>query len=164
VISGLEIFVGRTHMKSRFTLVTLAIALLSLVPNLHAACTNATIHGNWGFTGTGVVILATGAVPVAAVGTVHFDLEGNLSGDQNRSLGGGAGHETFSGTYTITGDCALSGTVNVYDDSGTLQRTTVLKGVVVNNGKGVRLIYDSITLPPNGAPLPSVLTLEGNKI
>jgi hypothetical protein len=44
-----------------------------------------------------------------------------------------------------------------------LQRTTVLKGTVVNNGKEIRLIYDSITLP-NGAPLPSVLTLEGNKI
>jgi hypothetical protein len=107
--------------------------------------------------------LATGAVPVAAVGTVHFDLEGNVSGDQNRSLGGGAGHETISGTYTITGDCALTITANVYDDSGTLQRTTVLKGVVANNGKETRMIYDTITLP-NGAPLPSVLTLEGNKI
>jgi hypothetical protein len=149
--------------NSKFILATLVLATMSLVPNLHAACTNATIHGNWGFTGTGVVIVNTRAVPVAAVGAVHFDLEGNVSGDQNRSIGGGAGHETFSGTYTIAGDCALSGTVSVYDDSGTLQRTTVLKGIVVNNGKEIRLIYDSITLP-NGAPLPSVLTLEGNKI
>jgi len=150
-------------MKNRVGLLLASLALLSLVPNVHAACTDATMLGKWGFTGTGVVIVATGAVPVAAVGTVHFDLEGNLSGDQNRSLGGGAGHEVFSGTYTIADDCALSGTVNVYDDSGALQRTSMLKGVVVNNGKGIRLIYDSITLP-NGAPLPSVLTLDGNKI
>lgn len=150
-------------MKNRVGLLLASLALLSLAPNVHAACTDATMLGKWGFTGTGVVIVATGAVPVAAVGTVHFDLEGNLSGDQNRSLGGGAGHEVFSGTYTIAGDCALSGTVNVYDDSGALQRTSMLKGVVVNNGKGIRLIYDSITLP-NGAPLPSVLTLDGNKI
>jgi len=150
-------------MKNRVGLLLASLALLSLAPNVHAACTDATMLGKWGFTGTGVVIVATGAVPVAAVGTVHFDLEGNLSGDQNRSLGGGAGHEVFSGTYTIADDCALSGTVNVYDDSGALQRTSMLKGVVVNNGKGIRLIYDSITLP-NGAPLPSVLTLDGNKI
>lgn len=150
-------------MKSRFGLSILALALLSLAPNLQAACTNATVLGNWGFTGTGVVILPTGAVPVGAVGAVHFELEGNVSGTQNRSLGGGAGHETFSGAYTITGDCALTITVNVYDDSGTLQRTTALKGVVTSSGKEIRMIYDSITLP-NGAPLPSVLTLEGNKI
>jgi hypothetical protein len=150
-------------MKSRLTLTTLAIALVALVPNLHAACTNLTILGNWGFTGTGIVIAPTGAVPVAAVGAVHFDLHGNVSGDQDRSLGGGEQHETFSGTYIISRNCKLNITVDVYDDSGNLQRTTVLKGVIVNNGSRTRMIYDSITLP-NGAPLASVLTLEANKI
>ena len=137
--------------------------LLSVAPTLHASCTNATVLGRWGFTGTGVVVLPSGAVPVAAVGTAHFDLEGNISGSQDRSLGGGEQHETFSGTYTITRDCGLTITTNVYDDSGNLQRTTVLKGVMVNDGTRSRMIYDSITLP-NGAPLPSVLTLEANKI
>lgn len=150
-------------MKTKMTLAVLAIAVLSFVPNVHAACSNATILGNWGFTGTGVVILSTGAVPVAAVGTVHFDLEGNVSGGQDRSLGGAALHETISGTYTLTHSCALTITANVYDDTGNLQRTTVLKGIVVNNGNRSRMIYDSITLP-NGAPLPSVLTLEANRI
>jgi hypothetical protein len=150
-------------MKSRFTLATLAIALLSIAPNLHASCTNATVFGRWGFTGTGVVILPTGPVPVAAVGTIHFDLEGNISGTQDRSLGGGEQHETISGTYNITGDCALTMTANAYDDAGNLQRTTVLKGIVDNNGKQSRVIYQSIILP-NGAPLPSVLTAEANKI
>jgi hypothetical protein len=145
------------------TLVVLAIAAFSFVPNLHAACTNTTILGHWGFTGTGLVILPTGAVPVAAVGTVHFDLEGNVSGNQDRSLGGAALHETISGTYTLTHGCVLTITANVYDDAGNLQRTTVLKGVVVNNGNRSRMIYDSITLP-NGAPLPSVLTLEANRV
>src|SRR5215475_4988693 len=98
-------------MKTKMMLAALALTLLSVAPNLRAACTNATMLGNWGFTGTGVVILPTGAVPVG----------------QDRSLGGGEQHEVFSGTYTITGDCALTLTTNVYDDSGTLQRTTVLK-------------------------------------
>lgn len=150
-------------MKSKMMLSVLTIALFSHAPNLQAACTNATALGSWGFTGTGVVILPTGAVPVAAVGNVRFDLEGNASGEQDRSLGGGEGHETFSGTYTITRDCALTVTVSVYDDAGNLQRTTILKGIVVSNGKETRMIYQTITLP-NGALLPAVLTLDANKI
>ena len=149
-------------MRNKIALASFALALLSFGPRLHASCTNATMLGNWGFTGTGVVIVPTGGVPVAAVGDVHFDLEGGVSGDQNRSLGGEAGHETFFGTYSISGDCALTITVNVYDDSGTLQRTTVLKGIVVNNGKESRMLYQTITLP-NGSLLPSVLTLVANK-
>ena len=142
---------------------TLTVALLVLsAAGLHAGCTNATLVGNWGFTGTGVVILPTGPVPVGAVGSAHFELQGNITGSQDRSLGGGEQHETFSGTFSITNDCALTITTNVYDDSGNLQRTTVLKGVVVNGGKESRMIYESIVLP-NGAPLPSVLTLDANK-
>jgi hypothetical protein len=150
-------------MKRKMTIAVLSLAVLSFVPNLHATCSNATVAGHWGFTGTGLVILPTGAIPVAAVGTVHFDLEGNVTGGQDRSLGGGAQHESISGTYTLTRGCALTITANVYDDAGNLQRTTVLKGVVVNNGNRSRMIYDSITLP-NGAPLPSVLTLEANRV
>jgi hypothetical protein len=150
-------------MKNKITLAILTLALLSFAPNLHAACTNATMLGNWGFTGTGVIVLPTGPVPVGAVGNVRFDLEGNISGGQDRSVGGGEAHESVAGTYTIRADCALTITANVYDDAGTLQRTTVLKGLVVSNGKETRMIYQTITLP-NGALLPSVLTLEANKI
>lgn len=150
-------------MKSSRISAVLAVLVLLSVPSLHAACTNATMLGSWGFTGTGVVLLPSGPVPVAAVGTVGFDLQGNVSGVQDRSLGGGELHETFSGNYSINGNCALTITVNVYDDAGTLQRTTVLKGVIVNNGKETRMIYESIILP-NGAPLPSVLTLDAKKI
>lgn len=150
-------------MKNKITFAVLVLALLSLAPNLHASCTNATVLGNWGFTGTGVIILPSGPVPVGAVGNVRFDLEGNISGSQDRSVGGGEAHETIAGTYAISGDCALSITANVYDDGGTLQRTTILKGIVVSNGKETRMIYQTITLP-NGDPLPAVLTLDANKV
>ena len=142
---------------------TLAFFTIVSASSLHAGCTNATMQANWGFTGTGVVILPTGPVPVGAVGTVHFDLQGSVSGSQDRSLGGGELHDVFFGTYSITKECALAVNVNVYDDAGNLQRTTVLKGIVVNGGKEARMIYESIFLP-NGAPLPSVLTLEASKI
>jgi hypothetical protein len=150
-------------MKSKIILATLTITLLALTRNLHASCSDATVLGNWGFTGTGVIILATGPVPVGAVGNVRFDLDGNISGSQDRSVGGAEAHETIAGTYAISGDCALTITANVYDDSGILQRTTVLKGLVVSNGKESKMIYQTTTLP-NGALLPAVLTLEANKI
>jgi len=150
-------------VKTKLTLATMALALLSFAPNLNAACTNATMHGDWGFTGTGVIILPSGPVPVGAAGTVRFDMDGNLSGGQDRSVGGGEAHETITGTYSINSDCALTISANVNDDAGNLQRTTVLKGVVVSNGKETRMIYQAITLP-DGTPSPAVLTLDANKI
>ncbi len=150
-------------MKGRMTLAVLALALLSLAPTLHAACTSATMLGNWGFTGNGTILLPSGPVPVAAVGSISFDLAGNISGGQERSLGGQVQHETISGTYSVTGDCTLSMTASIYDDAGNLQRTTTLSGVVISNGKAAHVIYQSIVLP-NGTPLPSVLTAEANKI
>ena len=150
-------------MKNKMTLAVLGISLLSFGTDVHAVCSNAIVVGGWGFTGTGVIILPTGPVPVAAVGTAQFDPEGNISGSQDRSLGGDSQHETFSGTYSITRSCALTITTNVYDDAGNLQRTTTLRGVVVRNGRQTRMIYQSITLP-SGAPLPSVLTLEADRI
>ena len=150
-------------MNTKIALSTVVAFVCLVTPNLHAACTRGTLLGTWGFTGTGVIILPSGAVPVGAVGTVRFDLEGNISGSQDRSVGGGEAHETISGTYSIGGDCALTITANVYDDAGTLQRTTVLKGVVVSTGTETRMIYQTITLP-NGALLPAVLTLDANKV
>jgi hypothetical protein len=150
-------------MKNKLALAALAIAVLTLEPSLHAACTSATMLGNWGFTGTGTIILPTGPLPVAAVGSISFDLNGNASGSQERSLGGQFQHETISGTYTIASDCTLSIVSNIYDDAGNLQRTTTLSGIVVSNGKAGHVIYQSIVLP-NGIPLPSVLTADANKI
>jgi len=147
----------------KLPLAVLGVALLSSGTELYAACNNATVVGGWGFTGSGAVFLPTGPVPVAAVGTAQFDPDGNISGSQDRSLGGDSQHETFSGTYSITRSCTLTITTNVYDDAATLQRTTTLKGIVVRNGRQTRMIYQSIILP-NGSPLPSVLTLDADRI
>jgi hypothetical protein len=150
-------------MKSKMTFSILAVMAISLTSSLHASCTRATMLGAWGFTGTGVIISPPNDIPVGAVGLVRFDLDANIAGSQDRSVGGGEARETITGTYSITGDCVLTITANVYDDSGVLQRTTILKGVVTSGGKKTRMIYETITLP-GGTPLPAVLTLEGEKI
>jgi len=148
-------------MKNKMTLAALAIVVLSLVPSLHAACTAATFAGTFEFTTTGVLILPTGPVPVGAVGLITFDLNGNASGIQDRSVGGAFAHETLSGSFTINSDCTTSLIANVFDSSGNLVRTSTITGV--NNGKIIRAIFESVTLP-NGTNLPSVLTIEGNRV
>jgi hypothetical protein len=137
------------------------LGLLLVAPGLHAACTNSTLAGTFGFTTTGVLILPTGPVPVGAVGLITFDLSGNASGSQDRSVGGAFAHETLSGSFTITSNCTVSLVANVFDSNGNLVRTSTITGV--NNGKIIRAIFESVTLP-NGTSLPSVLTIEGNRV
>ena len=141
----------------------LALFLLSLSPRLHAACSSATAAGTFGFTTTGTLILPTGPAPVAAVGLVTFDLNGNATGSQDRSVGGAFAHETITGTLTVNRDCTISLLANVYDSSGNLVRTSTIPGVLVDNGKHIRAIFETVVLP-NGPNLPSVLTIEAERI
>ena len=150
-------------MKSTRILALMMWSIFGVVPGLHAACTSATAAGSFGFTTTGTLILPSGPAPVAAVGLVAFDLNGNITGSQDRSVGGAFAHETLTGTLTVNRDCTISLVANVYDSSGNLARTSTIPGVLVNNGKQIRAIFESVVLP-NGVNLPSVLTIEANRI
>ena len=136
---------------------------LLLTTGLHAACSSATAAGTFGFTTTGTLILPTGPAPVAAVGLVTFDLNGNATGSQDRSVGGAFAHETLSGTLTVNRDCTISLVADVYDSSGNLVRTSTIPGMLVDNGKHIRAIFETVLLP-NGPNLPSVLTIEAERI
>ena len=141
----------------------ISLFLLLAASGLHAACTSATAAGSFGFTTTGILILPTGPAPVAAVGVVTFDPNGNATGSQDRSVGGIFAHETLTGTLTVNRDCTISLVANVYDSSGSLARTSTIPGVLVNNGKKIRAIFETVVLP-NGLNLPSVLTIEADRI
>jgi len=136
---------------------------LLLATSLHAACSRATAAGTFGFITTGTLILPTGPAPVAAVGLVTFDLNGNATGSQDRSVGGAFAHETLTGTFTVNRDCTISLVANVYDGSGNLVRTSTIPGVLVNNGQQIRAIFETVVLP-NGLNLPSVLTIDADRI
>jgi hypothetical protein len=150
-------------MKSLSIFAVAAVVCLTLLPLANAACSNATVAGTFGYTVSGTLFLPQGAAPVAAAGSITFDLNGNLSGSQNRSVGGAFLHETIQGTYSIDSDCALKFAANVYDDSGTLLRTSVVDGVVVDNGKQIRAMFESTTLP-NGLSLGSALTADAVRV
>jgi len=150
-------------MKLAKPFAAISLFLLLAASDLHAACTSATAVGTFGFTTTGTLILPTGPAPVAAVGLVTFNLNGNITGSQDRSVGGAFAHETLTGTFTVTRDCTIIAVANVYDSSGNLVRTSTIPGVLVDNGKQIRAIFETVVLP-NGLDLPSVLTLEADRI
>ena len=152
-------------MKPARVFAVIGLFLLLAGPSLHAACTSATAAGTFGFTTTGILILPapTGPVPVGAVGSITFDLNGNAAGSQDRSLGGAFAHETLTGTLTVNRDCTISLLANVFDSSGTLVRTSTIDGVLVNNGKQIRGIFETVVLA-NGVSLGSVLTVDANRV
>jgi len=152
-------------MKPTRVFAVIGLFLLLAGSSLHAACTSATAAGTFGFTTTGILILPapTGPVPVGAVGSITFDLNGNAAGSQDRSLGGAFAHETLTGTLTVNRDCTISLLANVFDSSGNLVRTSTIDGVLVNNGKQIRAIFETVVLA-NGVSLGSVLTVDANRV
>jgi hypothetical protein len=142
-----------------FRTLSLIFVVLSLLSAANAACTSATASGTFGFTTAGTLFLPTGPVPVVAVGIITFDLNGSATGSQDRTVGGAFAHETLTGTLTVNRDCTVTLNADVFDTGGNLVRTSILPGVLVNNGREIRAMFQSIVLP-NGVSLPSALTVE----
>lgn len=149
-------------MKTAGTFAAISFFLL-VASFVHASCTSATAVGTFGFTTAGTLILPSGPAPVAAVGVVSFDRDGNTTGSQDRSVGGAFAHETLTGTLTVNRDCTISLLANVYDTSGNLVRTSTIPGVLVDNGKRIKAMFESVLLPI-GVNLPSVLTIEAERL
>jgi hypothetical protein len=150
-------------IHASFLSIIFSMLLFCVVPSAKAAqCTQAGAAGKYGFTLTGVLILPTGPVPLAAVGRATVDASGNVTGTEARSVGGQYADETLSGTLTANGDCTGSMTLNFYEN-GQLVRTSVLSTVTDSNGRELRMVQKSLTLP-NGAVLPVVITVEARRI
>jgi len=87
------------------------------LPKVHAqevdleGCSAATLHGRYGLTfsgyGTNGAVPApiTAFIPVAGVGLVTFDGNGNLSASETVSVGGLISLVNVPGTYTVNSDC-----------------------------------------------------------
>jgi hypothetical protein len=150
--------------RTTFGIILIA-TLISLAPAALAhsqSCSQAGVAGDWGYTYTGTIVLPTGAIPAAAVGSFSLDAQGNISGTQTRSVGGSTAEETIKGTGMVKHDCTATYTVEVYDGAGNLLRTAVLAGVFVDKEKELQAIFASLVLP-NGASLPPVITVNAKK-
>ena len=143
--------------------VVLVIGLAGAAAAQGRACSSATIRGAWGYTETGSVIAPTGAVvAAAAVGRYEFDGAGSFEGEQNSSANGVVGPDTKTGTYTINPDCTGTLTLTAYRD-GIAQRLSVWAFVIDGNGREMRAIMTSMTLP-NGIPLSPIMTMTATKV
>jgi hypothetical protein len=139
------------------------VAFVGMAPPAQAGqCNLGSSAGAYGFTLSGVVILPTGPVPIAAIGRANLDAAGNVSGTESRSVGGGFADETFTGTYTVNADCTGTTTIRFYE-SGQLVRTSVLSIVFDNNSREIRMAQKSLQLP-NSAFLPVVITVKARRI
>ena len=148
--------------RTKLVILLAATLIVSMSAPAHAAnCSLENVAGHWGFTLTGVLILPTGPVPVAAVANGVLDAKGNLTGTEARSVGGGYADETLNGNWTVNPDCTGTLTAYIYE-SGQLARISVTSIVFDGNSKEVRMVQKSLTLP-DGTQLPVVITLEGKK-
>ena len=141
-----------------------SIVALGLLPtNAQASrCSNASTAGNWAYTYTGTIFTPNGALPLATVGHYSQDVAGNISGSQNRSVGGSSGVEDISGSVTVNPDCTGTGTIDVLVN-GQLQRTAALALVYDSNGNHARMIFQSLMLPGN-VNVPVVITIDANRL
>ena len=105
----------------------------------HHRCTLQSVAGTFGYSTTGT---RNGIGPVAGVGTLVFDGEGNvLDGMQTVSFGGIIATETYSGTYTVGDNCRGSFTVTVTSSVPAFNRTSTLDVVWEDDTNRAQAIF-----------------------
>ncbi len=125
-------------------------------------CTLANVAGAFGFSYSGVGILPSGQVPVAAVGIFRSDAAGNVTGSESNSLGGNSTDQTLLGKITVNHDCSGSLFAKVYE-GGVLARTSYIHLQYQNNTNELLGIFQKLVLP-NGSSLPVVITIAGKRL
>jgi len=118
--------------------------------------------GKWGFSTSGTVV---GIGPRTSLGIFTLDAAGNLlNGKATASLNGAVAGELFTGTYTVNPDCTGKLSINVTDLSGHELFTGTLDLGFDENGRQLRAMYTSVTLPPNGTALGVVINVEAKRV
>ncbi len=159
---------NRHSFRIAFTAIVIVVGLAgTAAAEGRPRCSNATLNGAWGYTETGSVIApaptgGTVVVSAAAVGRYEFDRAGNFDGEQNSSAGGAVGHDTKEGTYAINADCTGTLTLTAFRD-GVPQRLSIWTFVIVDDGREMRAIMTSMTLP-NGTALLPIMTMTAGKV
>jgi hypothetical protein len=148
--------------RTLLVLGAVTVAILAPIQANAISCSNASTAGDWAYTYTGTIFTPNGALPLASVGHYTQDHEGNVVGSQNRSVAGQSGVEDIAGTVSVNKDCTAAATIDVFVN-GVKQRTAEFALVYDNNGKHVRMIFQSLTLT-DGTSVPVVITLDGNRI
>jgi hypothetical protein len=104
-------------MKRKATVVVFAtLLILGILPEARAvaneSCSNAALHGSFGYTSTGTLLESfvppPYAGPYADIGRQTFDGKGHTRATMTLSANGNIMTATFEGTYTVHPDCTGS--------------------------------------------------------
>ena len=128
----------------------IAFAALSLVfgtPYAQACdCSNASLKGSYGYTGTGALLAAyvgpTDAGPFAEVGRQTFDGKGHTDATATLSANGDISQVTVEGTYTVKSDCTGTMTLNIVQFGSTVD----LNIVIDEDGNEIRAIVSDVNV------------------
>jgi hypothetical protein len=151
-------------MKHAIARPALAAALAALfasgiVPRAEAQdCSNATLHGSFGYTSTGTLldsyVPAPYAGPFAEIGRQNFDGKGNTQATATLSSNGNINKVTIEGTYTVNADCTGSMTVNIPALEATVHADfvidkdgTEIRAVVTDSGVVESRVYEKAWVP-----------------
>ncbi len=110
--------------QTKLVVVFVAVFALAIVSGAQAQeCSNATLHGSFGYTSVGTLVSVPGAIPgpFAEVGRQTFDGTGKTHATATLSDNGNTLTATIDGTYVVNPDCTGSMTLTVTfpDDFGT---------------------------------------------
>ena len=114
---------------------TLSVLNVATVARAQEECSNGTLRGSYGFSFTGEAPGEVGNVPVAGVGRVTYDGNGNFEAKQTISFGGSSFSFKFRGTYSVDADC--TGTQTLFTVSG--EEFGHLAIVIIDHGQEVRI-------------------------
>ncbi len=122
-------------------IVVASVAFLFGAPHARAwTCSDASLKGGYGYTGTGALLAAyvgpTDAGPFAEVGRQTFDGKGHTEAAATLSANGDISQVTIEGTYTVKPDCTGTMTLNVVQFGSTVD----LNIVIDEDGNEIRAI------------------------
>lgn len=135
-------------MKHRIAMASLIVVLAAAftagaVPRAQAQeCSDATLHGGYGYTSTGTLLSNVPPPlvgPFAEVGRQSFDGHGNTQGTATLSANGNIIKVTFDGTYAVNLACTGNMTLHVSFPDGT-QAAVDADLVIDNNTTEIRAI------------------------
>ncbi len=98
------------------------------------ACSLATLKGSYALYGEGTVTASNPSPPITHVGMVTYDGAGNFLGSDTIMLNGALVPDTFTGTYTVTGECMIS-----VEIASTAVGVVHEKGWIVGQGKATEV-------------------------
>ena len=133
------------------------------------SCTSADFNGVYGMLATGTIIVAPGFPPgllgpFARVGRVFADGHGNLSIANTASYNGNIIAESYSGTYTVSSDCAVDANpivpLPIGPGGSDVPVPFAFKGVVADNGNDIVLVNCGVGKPCFAGPTGNVIRLH----